>query len=151
MKNKTYKILNLIARYIANHKTVYEEELINDLLDMGFELKDIDTAIYWMESFGMDISKNLDISDSRNYVRILTYEESNSLTKEAVNYLYILKKKGLIDSDMFEDILEKVIIADLDIKIDIEEIKLLTALTAYNSNNKLFNYVVENDGEVIYN
>jgi len=151
LKNKTYKILNLIAKYIANHKAIYEEDLINDLLDMGFELKDIDAAIYWMESLGMDISRSVDVADSRNYIRILTYEESNSLTKEAVNYLYILKKKGLIDNDMFEDILEKVIIADLDIKMDIEEIKLLTALTAYNSNNKLFNYVVENDGEVLYN
>ncbi len=151
MKNKTYKILNLIAKYVSHNKVIYEEELINDLAEMGFEINEIDTALYWLETMGIDINQSNEEFNDSKYIRIITKEENSSLTKDAMNYLYLLKKQGLIDSDMFEDIMEKVVVANLDMKIDIEEIKLLTALTAFNGNKKLFNYVVDNEGEMIYN
>ena len=154
LKNKTYKILNLIAKYVSHNKVIYEEELINDLAEMGFEINEIDTALYWLETMGIDINQSNEEFNDSKYVRVITKEENNSLTKDAMNYLYLLKKQGLIDSDMFEDIMEKVVVANLDIKIDIEEIKLLISLISFNSidtTDENFLKLLSDDGEILYN
>jgi uncharacterized protein Smg (DUF494 family) len=153
LKDKTYKILNLIAKYISQseNKHIHEEDIINELIEMDFEMNEIDTALFWLETMGLNFEQTTYDISSKRQIRIITKEEESSLTKEAIGYLYFLKEKGLIDNDMFEDILEKVVVANMDRKLGIEEIKLLTALTAFNNNKKLFNYVLDNDGDVLYN
>ncbi len=153
MRDKTYKILNLIAKYISQSedKSIHEEDIVNELMEMNFEMNEIDTALFWIETMGLNIEQTIYDMPVYSYMRIMTREEENSLTRESINYLYFLKEKGLIDNDMFEDILEKVVVANSDRKLGINEIKLLTALTAFNNNKKLFNYVLDNESEVIYN
>ena len=156
MKDKTLKILHLIAKYIAESENmeINEEDIINELLDMEFDMNDIDVALFWLETMGLNINQP-QVEDRRGAnlrsIRLITKEEENFLTRDAIQYLYVLKEKGLIDGDMFEDILEKVVISNVGRKLSIDEIKLLTALTAFGNNKKLFNYVLDNEGEVLYN
>ncbi len=153
MRDKTYKILNLIAKYISQSedKHIHEEDIVNELIEMDFDMNEIDTALFWLETMGLNFEQTIFETSLKKQIRIITKEEENVLTRDAINYLYLLKDKGLIDNDMFEDILEKVVVANLGRKLGMEEIKLLTALTAFNNNKRLFNYVLENDGEVLYN
>jgi uncharacterized protein Smg (DUF494 family) len=156
LKDKTLKILNLIAKYIAKaeNKEIYEEDIINELLDMDFDINDIDVALFWLESMGLNINQ-LQVEDHNltefKSIRLITNEEKNFLTNDAIEYLYLLKDKGLIDGDMFEDILEKVVVSNINRKLGIDEIKLLTALTAFGNNKNLFNYIMGNNGDVLYN
>jgi len=156
LKSKTYKIVNLIAKYLSKNNTIYEDEIINDLLQMGFDSREIDNALYWLETMGISFDNFFYKQESSNNklpknFRILTKEETDFLTKDAINYLYLLKKKGLVDDDIFESILERVVISTYGNKVGLEDIKLLTALTAYNNNKNLFDYILNNETEVIYN
>ena len=152
MKNKTFKIVNLISKYIIENEVVNEENLINDLLDQGFDIKEIEIALNWLESIGFDL-KGLSYPQTEGW-RILSAEENEILTTEAKNYLFSLKEKGFIDNETFENILERILIVSPERKLDIEEIKLLISLISFNSidtTDENFLKLLSDDGEILYN
>ncbi len=152
LKNKTFAIIKLISKYIVENDIINEEDIINDLLEKGFDIKEIDVALNWLESIGFEIS------DKSNFNikgwRVLSTEEIEILTIDAKNYLFSLKEKGYIDNDTFENVLERILIASPERKIDIEEIKLLISLLSFNSidaPDKNFLKIISDDGEILYN
>jgi len=152
LKNKTFIIIKLISKYLVENEIIDEEELIGDLLDQGFDIKEIEVALNWLESLGLDI-RGSQISWNRGW-RILSSEERDYLTPEARNYLFKLKEKGIIDSEAFENILERIMIAGPERKLDIDEIKLLLSLISFNSADtpdRNFLKLISDDGEIIYN
>ncbi len=152
MKNKTFIIINLISRYIVENEIIDEEDLINDLLDKGFDIKEIEIALNWLESIGLDIRAN-DYQWEKGW-RVLSAEEYSVLTTEAKNYLFMLKEKGIIDNEIFENILERIMIANPERKLDIDEVKLLLSLISFNSidtPDKNFLKLISGDGDILYN
>ncbi len=152
MKNKTFKIVNLISKYIIKNEIINEEDVISDLLDQGFDIKEIEVALNWLESIGLDL-KGSNFTSLKGW-RILSTEENEILTNEARNYLFSLKEKGFIDYETFENILERIVIVKPERKIDLEEIKLLISLISFNSIDTLdenFLKLISDDGEILYN
>ncbi len=152
LKNKTFTIVNLISKYILENEIINEEDIINDLLDRGFDIKEIEVALNWLESIGFTL-KSLNYTSTKGW-RILAAEENEILTSEARNYLFKLKEKGYIDYDTFEDILERIMIASPERKFGLEEIKLLISLISFNSidtTDENFLKLISEDGEILYN
>ncbi len=152
MRNKTFKIVNLISKYMIENEVINEEDIINDLLDQGFDIKEIEIALNWLESIGLDL-KGLNFTRLKGW-RILSAEENEILTNEARNYLFSLKEKGYIDFETFEDILERIMIVNPERKFDLDEIKLLISLISFNSidtTDENFLKILTDDGEILYN
>ena len=152
MKNKTFTIVNLISKYIIENEVIDEEDIITDLLEKGFDIKEIEIALNWLEGIGLDL-KSINFSGSKSF-RILAAEEDGALTTEAKNYLFTLKAKGYIDYDTFENILERIIFLNPEKKFGLDEIKLLISLISFNSidtTDENFLKILSEDGEILYN
>ncbi|MCF7912390.1 MAG: DUF494 family protein [Candidatus Cloacimonetes bacterium] len=65
----------------------------NRLLNLGFSEEDAENLLKMMHQ------------DNNNYMRILNWEERESLTSDAIIYLLSMLQSGAIDRDVFEHVI----------------------------------------------
>lgn len=141
MRERVLAIVNLIAKYVmsSDGSPISEQELVAELMSEGFDAQEINDAFSWMESTALDQPQGLpgkaDISSSSSTMRMFTAEECRLIDTEARGFLVRLRGMGLINDDIEEELIDR-IVAAAEEPVSLQEMKILTALSllARNSN-----------------
>ncbi len=141
MHERVLAIVNLIAKYVlcAEGAPICEQELVAELISEGFDAQEINDAFFWMESTALDQTQQqqneVNLSTSSSTMRIFSAEECRLIDVEARGFLVRLRGMGLINDDIEEELIDR-IVAAAEEPVSLQEIKILTALSllAKNSN-----------------
>ncbi len=141
MRERVLAIVNLIAKYVlgADGAPISEQELVASLMSEGFDAQEINDAFSWMETTALDQTlrqqDEVSISTSSSTMRMFTAEECRLIDTEARGFLVRLRSMGLIDNEIEEELIDR-IVAAAEESVSLQEIKILTALSllAKNSN-----------------
>jgi len=158
VRERVLAIVNLIAQYVlsAEDATISEQELVNELMAVGFEEDEISDAFSWMESIALnpitDQADSTPLMTTPTY-RIFSAEEKNMLTEEAQGFLIKVRSMGLLTDEAQEDILDRAI-RSAEEPVTEQEIKLLTTLTLLARSNNLWlreiDCLLDNDWKRLY-
>lgn len=141
MRERVLAIVNLIAKYVlgADGAPISEQELVAELMSEGFDAQEINDAFSWMETTALE--QHLPNQSSDDFcsppatVRIFTPEECRLIDVEARGFLIRLRNMGLLNDEIEEELIDRIVAAAED-PVSLQEMKILTALTllARNSN-----------------
>jgi Smg protein len=108
-----------------------ESDIVEQLLEDGFEADEIDAAFSWMENLSMQYRSTSATRElTEPTYRIFTPEEGQLLARDARGFLIRLRTLGILDNDLQEEIIDKAL-RMADDEVTLKEIKALTALTLF--------------------
>lgn len=158
MRERVLAIVNLIAQYVlgAEDTLISEQELMTELMSVGFDADEINDAISWMETIVLHPqAESAIVSPLMNppTYRIFSDEEQQKLTDKARGFLIKIRTMGLLSNEAQEEIIDRAL-RSTDGSINEQEIKIITTLTLLSRSNDLWlreiNYFMENDWNRIY-
>ncbi len=158
LRERVLAIVNLIAKYVlgTDDKPINEQDLVAELMSVGFEAEEISDAFSWMESVALQIPSteaSAPLSLEQPTYRIYSREEQQSLSSEAIGFLVRIRAMGLINDEAQEEVIDRAIKAAED-PITLQEIKMIAALTMLSRSNNLWqreiDCLLENDWVRIY-
>lgn len=128
MTERVLTIVSLIAQYILEKQDLVsnEHEIVEQLLDFGFEAEEIDAAFSWMEHQ----SQPADTARQEMTLaapRVFSPQEKCALSLEARGFLTRLRNLGLLDTETEEEIIQSALELDED-EISLREIRHLAAM-----------------------
>ena len=157
MRERVLAIVNLIAQYVlgAEDNPINEQELIAELVSVGYEADEINDAFSWMETIALRPPEE-EQPDPLLYnttYRIYSEPEQQMLTCEARGFLTKLRTMGLLSDDSQEEIIERAVRGAED-PITEPEIKLIAILTLLSRSSSLWlreiDCFLDNDWTRIY-
>lgn len=112
MNSNVIEIVTILVQKLLHNEdlTANEEEIIQGLLDLGYNLKDIEIAFELIFSSAeiIGVSENY---ENHNYLptseRVFTVRERFMFTDESQNCLYNLVKVHLITHDELEELIKR--------------------------------------------
>ena len=158
MHERVLAIVNLIAKYVlgAENAPINEQELVAELMSVGFDADEIADAFTWMESIALklpDAQTQLDPLREQLTYRIFSREEQQALSPDASGFLIKIRAMGLVSDESYEEIISRAVTAAED-PLNLQEIKLIAALTLLSRNNNLWqreiDCLLQNDWNRIY-
>jgi Smg protein len=159
LRERVLAIVNLIAKYVlgADDAPINEQDLIAELISVGFEVEEINDAFSWMESTALQQPQQQTVADipmRQPGYRIFSTEEQLAISQEAIGFLVRLRAMGLLPDDAQEEIIDRAVRA-ADEPINLQEIKLISALTLLSHADSLWQREIDcfldNDWARIYN
>jgi Smg protein len=130
LRERVLAIVSLIAQYVMeDHDLLTENELVAELLAVGFDEEEIEAAFRWMETLSLQTRQKppqLQVSSSH---RVFTAEEIRSLSTEARGFLVRLRTLGILDHELEEEIIERATHAEEELTLP--EFKTLVVLTLF--------------------
>lgn len=158
MHQRVMDIVNLIAQYVMNaeNATISEQELMSELMAVGFEPEEINDAFDLMETITLrpaeDETTDLTGMTAPTF-RVFTNQEKNIFTSKAQGFLIKLRAMGLINDDTQEEIIDRALRTD-DSSINEQEIKMIAVVTLMSRSNnpwqREIDCFLENDWSRIY-
>lgn len=130
LRERVLAIVSLIAQYVMEERDLLSEnELVAELLAVGFEEEEIEAAFRWMETLSLQNRQQppqLLVAASH---RVFTAEESRALSTEARGFLIRLRTLGIIDDELEEEIIDRATQAEEELTLP--EFKTLVVLTLF--------------------
>jgi len=158
LRERVLAIVNLIAKYVlgAEDAPISEQELVTELMSVGFEAEEIDDAFTWMESIALQQAElpgtDSELRTPPTY-RLFSPEEQQALSAEGIGFLIKIRTMGLLSDDTQEEIIERAVRAAED-PLSLQEVKMITALTMLSRTNSLWQREIDcfldNDWARIY-
>lgn len=158
MRERVLAIVNLIAQYVlgAEDTPISEQELMAELMSVGFEADEIHDAFSWMETIALQPQSESAIvtplMDLPTY-RVFSNQEQLKLTTEARGFLVKVRTMGLLSDEAQEEVIDRALRSAED-PINEQEIKLITILTLLSRSSNLWlreiNCFLESDWNRIY-
>ena len=158
MRERVLAIVNLIAKYVlgAEDAPISEQELVAELLSVGFEAEEINDAFSWMETValqGPEQKKSDAALQTPPTYRLFSPEEQQILTTDGIGFLIKIRTMGLLSDEAQEEIIERAVRAAED-PLSLQEVKMIAALTMLSRTNSLWQREIdcflENDWARIY-
>ena len=133
MRDRVLAIVSIITQYILDDHDLItsEQEIVQELLDIGFDADEIDAAFTWMENQALPEGQPPATSLSVPAQRIFTTQESMALSLEARGFLVRLQAMGILDHDMVEEIIERAV-ASAEDAVSLKEIKHIAILSIFS-------------------
>ncbi len=134
LRERVLAIVSIIAQY-ALGDSVSENDIVEELLAVGFEADEIDAAFSWMQNVALHTtSKTPQLAEARSQ-RIFTPEEKRDISAEARGLLIRLRTLGILDDDAQEEIIDKALQV-ADDPVSLKDMKAIAALTLFARNNE---------------
>jgi Smg protein len=158
LRERVLAIVNLIAQYVlgAEEAPISEQELMAELMSVGFEADEINDAFSWMESVALKPQPESAATSplmSQPTYRVFDIQEQQKLTIEARGFLIKVRTMGLLSDEAQEEIIDRALRSAED-PINEQEIKLITILTLLSRSSSLWqreiDCLLENDWSRIY-
>ena len=131
MRERVLAIVNLIAQYFLEEQDPKSEsDLVEELLAIGFAAEEIDAAFSWMEHHTLRTMPSQELTVPVITTRVFTSEEQRALTGEARGFLVRLRNTGILDEELFEEIVHKSV-QFADDEVTLKEIKTITVLALF--------------------
>jgi Smg protein len=130
LRERVLAIVSLIAQYVMEERDLLtENELVAELLAVGFEEEEIEAAFRWMETLSLQSRQKppqLQVSGTH---RVFTAEENRTLSTEARGFLIRLRTLGILDDELEEEVIERATQAEEELTLP--ELKTLVVLTLF--------------------
>ncbi len=142
MRERVLAIVNLIAQYVlgAEDTQISEQELMTELMSVGFEADEIHDAFSWMETVALqpqtEPTMDTPLMELPTY-RVFSVLEQQKLTTEARGFLTKVRAMGLLTDEAQEEIIDRALRSTED-SINEQEIKLITTLTLLSRSSNLW-------------
>jgi Smg protein len=158
LRERVLAIVNLIAQYVlgAEEAPISEQELMAELISVGFEADEINDAFSWMESVALTPqpeAASAPLMMTQPTYRVFDIQEQQKLTIEARGFLIKVRTMGLLSDEAQEEIIDRALRSAED-PINEQEIKLITILTLLSRSSSLWlreiDCLLENDWHRIY-
>jgi Smg protein len=132
LRERVLAIVSIIAQYVMEDRDfLTESDIVEQLLEDGFDAEEIDAAFSWMESLSMQCRSTAPGRElSQPTYRIFTPEEGQVFTQDAMGFLIRLRTLGILDNDLQEEIIDKALKMSEE-EVTLKEVKALTALTLF--------------------
>ena len=142
MRERVLAIVNLIAKYVlgADDAPISEQELVAELISVGFDTEEINDAFSWMESAALQtvaVEKTETATLASPNYRIFSREERQAMEPEALGFLVQLRTLGLLSDEAQEEVIDRAVQSAED-PVSLQEIKLISALTLLSRSNSLW-------------
>lgn len=158
MRERVLAIVNLIAKYVlgAEDAPINEQELVAELMSVGFDAEEINDAFSWMETVALQ-SPEQRLSESALQppatYRLFSREEQQALAPEGIGFLIKIRGMGILSDEVQEEIIERAVRAAED-PLTLQEVKMIAALTMLSRNDSLWQREIDcfldNDWARIY-
>ena len=152
-------IIGIISDYLADEIDLFaqEDEIVDDLVSLGFDFSEIETAFGWIANLsqGKELNINLlDLEPESDFQRHFSAEERQVLSPAARSWLSKLRQMDIIDQVVIEDIFDQAIILGGS-HIGVEDIKIIATMVIVVGQldpivRERFLDFLENDQEVIF-
>ena len=131
MRERVLAIVTLLAQYFLEEpEPRSENDLIEELLAVGFEVDEIDAAFNWMENQTLRLPQARDLIAPVTSHRVFSPEEQRALSREARGFLIRLRDGGVLEEELFEEIVHKSV-QMTDEAVSLKEIKTVTILALF--------------------
>ena len=145
MRDRVLAIVNIIAQYVFEKRDLLGDgNIIQELLDTGFDLEEINAAFHWIENISFENGKREEESSEtgEDSTRIFTAEEKRALSLEAQGLLLKLRAMGMLTADEMEEIISQAISVEED-GISYQELKAVVALTLFSRSLEQYGREIE--------
>jgi uncharacterized protein Smg (DUF494 family) len=159
MYQRVMAIIGIISDYLADEIDLFaqEDEIVDDLVSLGFDFSEIETAFGWIANLsqGKELNINLlDLEPESDFQRHFSAEERQVLSPAARSWLSKLRQMDIIDQVVIEDIFDQAIILGGS-HIGVEDIKIIATMVIVVGQldpivRERFLDFLENDQEVIF-
>ena len=148
-------IVNLIVQYLMEDDQAWggERAIVEELMQVGFAAGEIDAAFDWITHLsrqGQQVASGFVPPASQ---RIFTPEEWRALGSESIDFLLRLRRLGLVDDLVHEEIVEKALEA-ADEGLRLEDLKVIAALLVLARTQQAlrheFDCILEDDWSRLY-
>jgi Smg protein len=130
LRERVLAIVSLIAQYVMEERDLLtENELVAELLAVGFEEEEIEAAFRWMETLSLQSRQQPPQLQVPATHRVFTAEENRTLSTEARGFLIRLRTLGILDDELEEEVIERATQADEELTLP--ELKTLVVLTLF--------------------
>ena len=131
MRERVLAIVTLLAQYfLEDHDSKSESDLVEELLAVGFAAEEIDAAFNWMENQTLRPAPLQELAVPVVSHRVFSGEEQRCLSQEARGFLVRLRSAGILDEELFEEIVEKSVQMS-DEEVSLREIKTIAILALF--------------------
>lgn len=131
MRERVLAIVNLIAQYFLEEQEIRSEnELVEELLAIGFDADEIDAAFSWMENQTLQLPRDAGLSAPILSHRVFSGEEQRILGRDARGFLIRLRNAGILDEELFEEIIGRTVEMN-DEEVSLREIRTITVLALF--------------------
>jgi len=131
LRERVLAIVSLIAQYVMEDQDILtENDLIEELLAVGYDADEIDAAFLWMENLSLQTRKNTKGSLTLPANRIFSPEECRDLSLSARGFLLRLRTLGIIDDELEDEIIDRAVRANED-EVSLKDIKSIAALVLF--------------------
>jgi Smg protein len=149
LRERVLAIVSLIAQYFLEDRDIMtENDLVEELLAVGFEAEEIDAAFNWMENQTLAMPASQTLTAPSTSYRVFTAEENRLLDAEARGFLTRLRSLGLVDDETHEDIIHRAIQTS-EGDVTLKDIKTVTVLTLFSQSQnewmREFDCLLEDD------
>ncbi len=159
MYQRVMAIIGIISDYLADEVDLFEqeEEIVDDLVSLGFDFPEIETAFGWIANLsqGKELNLNLlDLEPESDFQRHFSLEERQVLSAGARSWLSKLRQMDIVDQVVVEDILDQAMMLGGP-HISIEDIKVISTMVIVVGHldsviRERFLDFLENDQEIIF-
>ncbi len=155
MRERVLAIVSLIAQYFLEDRDMMSEnDLVEELLAVGFEAEEIDAAFCWMETQTLDQPASATFFAPSTSSRVFTSEEIRTISPEGRGFLTRLRGMGLLDDETHEDIIQRALEMAED-EVTLKEIKTMTVLALFARSHhewrREYDCLLENDWSRLLN
>ena len=131
MRERVLAIVTFIAQYFLEEQDPRSEsDLVEELLAIGFDAHEIDAAFCWMENHTLTPAPAHELCVPVSTHRVFSTEEQRALTCEARGFLIRLRGAGILEEELFEEIVHKALQMS-DEEICLKEIKTIAVLALF--------------------
>jgi Smg protein len=131
LRERVLAIVNLIAQYFLEEQDPKSEnDLVEELLAVGFDADEIDAAFSWMENQTLRLPQAEELIAPVTSHRVFSGEEQRALSQEARGFLIRLRNVGILEEELFEEIVHKSVEMS-DEEVSLREIKTITVLALF--------------------
>lgn len=131
MRERVLAIVTFIAQYfLEEQEPRSESDLVEELLAIGFEAQEIDAAFCWMENHTLVPGPAQELCAPVLTHRVFSAEEQRALTRDARGFLIRLRGAGILDEELFEEIVHKSLQMS-DEELCLKEIKTIAVLALF--------------------
>jgi uncharacterized protein Smg (DUF494 family) len=132
MYQRVMAIIEIISDYLADDFDLYEqeEEIVDDLVSMGFDFPEIETALSWIANLsrGRDLNRQLlELNITGEFQRHFTQDECRLLALPVRNWLMKLRQLEILDQIMVEDIIDQAMCLGA-YRVGLDEIKIIATM-----------------------
>jgi Smg protein len=156
LRDRVLAIVNIIAQYVYEKRDLSDDgNIIQELLDTGFNLEEINAAFHWIEDLSTDNANNglKKAETCEGSTRVFTAEEKRSLTLEAQGLLMKMRDMGILTCDEMEEIIGQVVSVEED-GLSFQELKAVIALTLFSRSLEQYGremeYILKDEWSLLY-